>query len=232
MRGIVLLVFWLALPGALLAQDARLDRIRQAFPAEAVTEIEVILADAEAAGLPTGPLFAKALEGAAKAVPADRVVAALSDYSTRLQEATSIVGSDRGPTTVVAGADALRRGVPADALRLLAGRHGGEIAVPIVVMGDLIEAGVPADGAVQVVEGALKQKHNPDEMLAIPGAVQRLMREGQGPADAANSVGRAIGRGEFRGRGRGVGPHKGPPVPPGAGPPGQAKKKGKGPPDG
>jgi hypothetical protein len=231
MRGIVLLVFWLALPGALLAQDARLDRIRQAFPAEAVTEMEAILADAEAAGLPTGPLFAKALEGAAKGVPAARVVAALTDYSTRLQEATSIVGSDRGPTTVVASADALRRGVPAEALRALAGRHDGEIAVPIVVMGDLIEAGVPADGAVQVVEDALQQKHNPDEMLAIPGAVQRLMREGQGPADAANAVGRAIGRGEFRGRG--VGPHKGPPVPPGAGPPGQAKKKDKkGPPDG
>ena len=229
MRGIVLLVLVHALPGAVLAQDARLERIREAYPAEAVTQIEGILAESEAAGVPTGPLYAKALEGVAKGVPADRVVAALSAYAGQLQNAASLIGPEHGTTAVVAGADALRRGVPAEALRSLAGRHRGDLAVPLVVMGDLIEAGVPADGAYEVVEGALEQQQAPDEMLAIPGAVRQLMREGRGPGEAANAVGHAIGRGQFKGVGPqgkpGATPPKGPPVPPGAGPPDHAGPK-------
>ncbi len=235
MRGIVLLVLGLALPGAVWAQDARLERIRQAFPAEAVSQIEGIVAESEAAGVPTGPLYAKALEGVAKGVPAQRVVAALSAYAEQLRNAASLVGAEHGSTAVVAGADALRRGVPAEAVRSLAGQYRGDLAVPLVVMGDLIEAGVPAEGAFEVVEGALQKQQAPEEMLAIPGAVRQLMREGSGPGEAANAVGRAIGRGQFRGHGQqgtpGAAPPKGPPVPPGAGPPDHAgpkkdKKKG------
>ncbi|UCF20395.1 MAG: hypothetical protein JSU87_03035 [Gemmatimonadota bacterium] len=229
MRGIVVLVLGLALPSAVLAQDARLERIRQAFPAEAVSRIEGILAESEAAGVPTGPLYAKALEGVAKGVPADRVVAALNAYAEHLQNALSLVGAGHGAAAVVAGADALRRGVPVEAVRSLASQYSGDLAVPLVVMGDLIETGVPADGAYEVVQDALQKQQTPEEMLAIPGAVRQLMREGSGAGEAANAVGRAINRGQFGGQiqqGKpGAAPPKGPPVPPGAGPPDHAGPK-------
>lgn len=222
----------MALAGTSVAQDVQRERLREAFPAEAVGQIEEILARAEAAGVPSEPLLAKALEGAAKRVPAERVVAALSAYANRMEQATTLVGPSRGDAAVVAAADALRRGVPADALKALS-KHEGELAVPLVVLADLVEAGVPVQGAYNVVESALNRRHMPDDMLAIPGAVRRLVREGQLPAEAAATVGTAIGRGQFRGVGNphgtpGVGPPSGPPVPPGTGPPGQNKGKGKG----
>ena len=156
-----------------------MERVRQAFPAETVSQIENILANAQAAGVPSGPLMDKALEGAAKGVPGNRVVIAISAYAERLQETRTLVGADRGVASVVAGADALRRGVPQQLMGTLASRHQGDIAVPLVVLGDLIEAGVPADQAYGIVDDALAQDHLPEEILVIPGAVERLMRQGQ-----------------------------------------------------
>lgn len=244
MRSITTLILLLIIPSGVLAQDARMERIREAYPAGAVAEIEGILADAEAEGLPSDPLIAKALEGAAKGVPADRVVAALSAYRERLGESRQLIGPERAAADVVAGADALRRGVPGQTMRALAGEHEGDLAVPLVVLGDLMDAGVPVDNAYEVVQNALQHRHGPEEMLAIPGAVRRMTREGQTPSQAASAVDRAIGRGKF---GEVVGPHgratasppKGPPVPPGSGPPDHAgpkkdknQNKGKPPPGG
>ena len=231
MRAKLLFLALLMVPAASYAQDAQRDRLREAFPAEAVTQIERILAEAEAAGVPSQPLVAKALEGAAKRVPAPLVVSALSAYAERLQQATALVGPERGEAAVVAAADAMRRGVPADAIGTMAGQHEGDLAVPLVVLADLVEAGVPVEGAFNVVENALNRRQGPDEMLAIPGAVRRLVREGRLPAEAAAAVGRAIGSGLFPGIGNlqnlpGVGAPNGPPVPPGAGPPEHARKKG------
>jgi hypothetical protein len=230
MRAIGLAILLSALPGALWAQDARMERIRQAFPPEAVTEIEAVLTRAEAAGVPVDPLLSKALEGAAKGVPAVRVVAVVSSYAETLRRTQELIGPDRGTAAVVAGADALRRGVPAQTVRAVAGGHSGDLAVPLVVLGELVEAGVPVEHALQVVQEALTKGRGPDEMLAIPGTVRRLMREGRSPGEAAQMVGRAIGRGEFD---PAMGPPgqakpKGPPVPPGSGPPDQKKGPGKG----
>ncbi len=239
MRGTAAIILLAALPTLATAQDGRMERVRQAFPNQAA-EIESLLATAAAEGVPTDPLIAKALEGAAKGVPGDRVVAALSNYAERLGEARGVVGGDRDVTTLVASADALRRGVPADAVGSLAAQHQGELAVPLLVLGDLMEEGVPVDHAYEVVDNALSTQQDPDEMLAIPGAVRRMMREGQSPAEAARTVGNAIGHGKF---GDVMGPPgllktkpgKGPPVPPGSGPPdhaGPKKDKGKGKPPG
>ena len=230
----LLLLF--ALPSVLAAQEVRLERVRQAFSPEAVAQIESIVVEAEAAGVPVEPLLAKALEGVAKGVPAERVVAALASYSQRLAESRSLVGPEHDAATVVAGADALQRGVTPGTVRSLAGSNPEGLAVPLVVLGDLIEAGVPVDQAYAVVQEALTKQHGPEDVLAIPGAVRRLMRQGQTASDAAGSVGNAIGRGRFGdmlgppGQ-TGASPPKGPPVPPGSGPPdhaGPKKEKGKG----
>lgn len=236
MRRTTALFLLFALPNVAAAQDARLERIRQAFSPEAVAQIESIVIDAQAAGVPVEPLLDKALEGAAKGVPAERVVAAVGSYSQRLAESRSLVGPGYDAAAVVAGADALRRGATPETVRSLAGSGPEELAVPLVVLGDLIETGVPVEQAYAVVQEALTKQHGPEEILAIPGTVRRLMRQGQSASDAAGSVGNAIGRGRFGdmlgppGQ-TGASPPKGPPVPPGSGPPdhaGPKKDKGKG----
>jgi len=220
----------LSVPVALNAQDTRMERVRQAFPAETVVEIEGILANAQTTGVPIDPLIDKALEGAAKGVPGSRVVVALSAYSTRLQETRTLVGSQRGVSSVVAGADALRRGVPSQLVGTLAREHQGDIAVPLVVMGDLVAAGVEADQAYGIVEESLKQGHDFEQMLAIPGAVENLMRQGHSAMEAAGMVGSAIGSGRFGAmgpQGRAISrPPQGAPVPPGSGPPDSQQKSG------
>lgn len=236
MRGRTALFLLFALPNVLAAQDVRLERIRQAYSPEAAAQIESIVTEAEAAGVPVEPLLDKALEGAAKGVPAERVVAAVASYSQRLAESRALVGPGYDAASVVAGADALRRGVTPGTVQSLAGANPEDLAVPLVVLGDLVDAGVPVDQAYAVVQEALTKRHGPDEMLAIPGTVRRLMRQGQSASDAAGSVGNAIGRGRFGemlgppGQ-TGASPPKGPPVPPGSGPPdhaGPKKEKGKG----
>lgn len=234
MRAIVLTVLMLSLPAGLAAQeDAGLARIRQVFPAAAAQQIEAIVQQSRSAGLPAGALVDKALEGAAKGVPADRVVAVVSEYATRLEEARTLIGQERGADEVVAAADALRRGVPADAVRAVAGaRQQGDAAIPLVVLGDLMDAGVPVEHAREVVSEALQRGGVDEQLLAIPGAVRRMVREGRAPDEAASAVAQGFRSGQLPPgipavRGRGIGSGGAPPVPPGAGPP-----EGKGPPKG
>ncbi|UCC71544.1 MAG: hypothetical protein JSV86_14285 [Gemmatimonadota bacterium] len=235
-RAILPLIMLLAWPGALSGQDESLQRLRRAYPTQAA-QIEGLLAQAEAAGVPAEPLLSKALEGAAKGVPAERVLAVLHSYAERLGEAGSLLGPERPTPELVAGADALRRGVPHDAVGRLARAHHRELAVPLVVLGDLMEGGMPAEQALSIVDGAIRQQQSLEDMLGIPAAARRLMQEGHSPDEAANAINQAMGQGQLRGL---VGPpgHApgGPPVPPGSGPPdtkGQGKQgKGKGKPPG
>ncbi len=235
MRAIVLLSLVLAFPTAVVGQEARLERIRGAFPADAVSRIEEIVAAARAAGVPADPLLDKALEGAAKSVQADRVVAAVSAYAERLGTAKTLVGAGREASVMVAAADALRRGVPPEVVRSLSGEHPSDIAIPLVVLGDLIDASVPVDHAYEVVLGALERRQGVDELLAIPAAIRRLIREGKLPAEAAEVVAWALTQGGLPAAialpaGPIIGPPGGPPVPPGAGPPDKVAPPSKKPP--
>ena len=180
----------LALPGPLWGQEARVDRIREAFPAEAAERIEAVVGEAAAMGVPTEPLFDKALEGAAKRVPSDRVVAAVSEYAGRLQRATQLIGGAPDVGVVVAGADALRRGVSPDALRNVGGQAGARTPAALVVLGDLVESGVPVDRALEAVREALSDRHEPGALSDIPAALRRLIRDGHIPADAIQRISR------------------------------------------
>jgi hypothetical protein len=74
--------------------------------------------EAQEAGVPPALIARKAFEGAAKGYPPDRIVTALESYAGRLHD----VGPDRRPASMAAAAEALRRGVPPDAIRSLASR--------------------------------------------------------------------------------------------------------------
>ncbi len=215
----------LALPGPLWGQEARVDRIREAFPAEAAERIEAVVGEAAAMGVPTEPLFDKALEGAAKRVPSDRVVAAVSEYAGRLQRATQLIGGAPDVGVVVAGADALRRGVSPDALRNVGGQAGARTPAALVVLGDLVESGVPVDRALEAVREALSDRHEPGALNDIPAALRRLIRDGHIPADAIQRIRDGMRRGldprriDLRRPPGDFSRTDGPPLPPGSDPP-------------
>ena len=60
------------------------ERARAVLPGAVFAQVEAIAAEAVRGGLPPEPLWDKALEGAAKRVPAERIPAALSEYVGRL----------------------------------------------------------------------------------------------------------------------------------------------------
>lgn len=204
---------------ALGAQERARDRARESLPSEVFRGVEALAEEAARDGIPIDPLFSKALEGLAKRVPADRILPAVTAYSHRLREARGALGREVGEPLVVAGADALQRGVDAEALRRLGqeGREGrgpgagpGLSPMAVLVLADLMEAGVPAERALGVVHEALQQRTREQEMLGLSGQVRHLMRQGRSPQEAAEQVRRAL----QRGRGGGMAP----PVPPGSEP--------------
>ena len=131
-------------------QAARL-RAQQTLPPDVFEELTRLSVEMEAVGVPSEPLFAKALEGAVKRVPSDRLVAGVRAHAGRLQLAREALGPGANAPLLVAGADALQRVVPADALRSLP-RDRPRSPVALLILAELLESGVPADRAIETVQ--------------------------------------------------------------------------------
>ncbi|HEX6937879.1 MAG TPA: hypothetical protein VF158_00600 [Longimicrobiales bacterium] len=229
--------------GAVAAQvDASLARAKALLPAAAARELERAVADARRRGLPTAPLVDKALEGVAKGVPADRILAVVHQLAEDLERARDLIAGDGAvtPADVTAVADALRRGVPEAAIRSLraAGAAGEPIALAAHTLADLLDRGVPVDVALDILGAWRSHGARADELRELPAAVERLIREGALPAQAGAAVASAVRAGQAPGSaagppgssgarapGKGKGPPDKPPLPPGALPPGKAKPK-------
>lgn len=228
-----LLVAGPGLPLEARAQEAGARSLEDAMPPEYAVRVRETAREASQAGVPPGLVVRKAFEGAAKGYPPDRVVQAVEAYALRLREAVRLMGPDQRPAGLAAAAEALRTGVPPDAIRTLVARDRGnrDLAVPLIVLGDLTEAGVPTADALRVVESAMDDGARGDQMLGLSAAVRRQMRQG---ADWQTAVDRVRRRAAARrlerdrqlqpdGARSGQSPSRRPesttPVPPGSDPP-------------
>jgi hypothetical protein len=212
-RGLVMALA-VGTPASAQTDDAQA-RARALLPADVFEQVDQIAAGAARDGLPVGPVWDKALEGAAKRVPPARIAPAVSDYVTRLSAARGALGTGYPADALVAAADAMRRGVPAPALGQL-GEARPRAAMALVVLADLVETGVPVDRALDVVREAVARRAADDELLALNARVRAAMRQGESPAAAAERVRRGMrdarpGAGPTRDRAR-------PPAPPGSEP--------------
>lgn len=203
-------VIWLtvlvatALPG----QEPRLEgRLTPALR----TDVERLADSVRAIGLPVEPLLDKALEGAAKGAPDERILRAVRSLAQRLSEARQSLGSGASADELVVGAEALRGGVaPASLERLRRARGQAALTVPLAVLTDLVARGVPVDTAAAVILQLAERRADDADFDGLRRDVERDIGRGVPPGAAAS----------FRGRG-------GPPANvPGRGgvPPGQAKK--------
>jgi hypothetical protein len=114
--------------------------------------IDLLLDSARARGLPTEPLVDRALEGAIKGAPGDRIVAAVRRLAGELETARAVLGDASAPDELIAGASALRAGADPGALaELRRSRPAQSLTVAASVLADLVAVGVPADAAVSAV---------------------------------------------------------------------------------
>jgi len=179
------------------AQDMRL--AAQLDPATA-TRVGSIVDRARAASLPTEPLIDKALEGARKRAPAARILDAVGALAARLDTSRTALGATATESELVAGASALQAGVASPVLReLRAARGTKSLAVPLVVLGDLVTRGVPSDTASALILLVAREGLGDETLLAIQRDVQRDVRDGAHPATAAAIRARgAVGGGATR----------------------------------
>ncbi len=228
--GFALTATALAWSTPLAGQDAAaLERARTGLSPAAAAALEASVQAAARDGLPTQPLIDKALEGEAKGVPGERIVAVVRALHEELGRARGLLreGGRASPpgAEISAIAEALRRGVPEDALRNLArDDHSGPLGMESHVLADLLDRGVPVNGALAVLSAWRGRGADQAQLRELPAAVERRMRGGKAAADAAAAVASDVRRG--RGLMLHGPPHGGPHGPGGSGGPGGADDPG------
>lgn len=195
-RGLVAAIAIALAAGTADAQLSPREKLRARLDTGAVAALSPILDAAESQGLPVDPLVQKALEGASKRAPTDRIVLAVRRLSTQLGTArTALGGAGTTTTELVAAASALQAGVRPEVLASLrADRPQASLAVPLGVLTELIARGVPADTGALAVTALVDAGVNDQQLVALRRDVERDISVGAPPTTAL--IARASGMAE------------------------------------
>lgn len=157
--------------------------------------VRAIVDSARHDSVPTQALEDKALEGVAKHVPAERIVAAVRQLAAELRDARGLLraaapGTALADGEIIAAADARHRGVPAVELSSLCGHVSSKasLVVAFTVLGDLVQRGVPAGQAREVVEQLIEAGVSAQQLADVPARMDVGLRVGAPPLDALRSA--------------------------------------------
>jgi len=151
------------------------DRLRAVLPADVADRVLARIAEARARQLPAAALENRALKFASRGVaPGDieRSVAAQADRMGTVKGLLESARSQRpADDEVDAGAEALRQGVDGAAVSALAksAPAGRSLAVPLFVIGGLVERGLPSDSALARVRDRLQARASDSEIEELAG---------------------------------------------------------------
>ena len=120
--------------------SAQSEKLSGRFPATIEGSLRALIDSAGQTGLPTEPLVQRALEGASRGVEPERVVNAVRALATRLASARQALGPVSEPE-LVAAASALYLGVSPERLGQLRRSTEQSLALPLVVLTDLVGQG-------------------------------------------------------------------------------------------
>jgi hypothetical protein len=185
-------------PG-LAAQTDASERLAGRVPPAVVTAVSALVDSARARGLPGAPLVNKALEGAVKGVPADRILPAVHAVLDQLDAAAGALreAGDAAPTdaAIEAGGFAIAAGLTESDVAAIAAAADKQhpTAVALQVAGALAALGVPRPETVGLVRTEIRSGRPLGELVSLPGQVQAAMAGGALPAAAAQGLERAAG---------------------------------------
>ena len=224
-------------------------RLKAVLPPDVAARVLATIADARARDLPADALEQRALKFAAKGVAPTAIEKSVAEQAERMSRARDAL--TRGRRTkpagdeVEAGAEAMRKGVDGAKVSALAqsAPSGRSLAVPLYVIGSLVDRGLPSDEALARVQARLKARVADRDLEQLPGELPDAVAgrgQGKGQGNRPAETGRELaatkrpgsaGGSSNAGNGRG-GPPAG--VPGNAGknarpttPPGQQNKPGK-----
>ena len=198
-------------------------RLRELLPADVANRVLAVIANARARELPAEALENRALKFAAKGVNADAIEKSVVEQEDRMEKTRDVLQKARGRKPsgdeVEAGAEAMRKGVDAAKVSELAktAPSGRSLAVPLYVIGSLVDRGLPSDDALKRVEERLIARASDRDLERLPGDLppQAVSGRGNKPAETGRELagtkrpGSAAGAGQ---NGAGGGPPAGVPA--------------------
>lgn len=153
-------------------------KLREVLPADVADRVLARIAAARARELPAAALENRALKFAARGVPAADIERSINEHAVRLQQAKDAIEQSRPGKAqgdeVDAGAEVMRKGVDGAQVSELAksAPSGRSLAVPLMVVGSLIDRGLPSDEALQRVHDRMVQRASDRELEEIPGTIR------------------------------------------------------------
>jgi hypothetical protein len=160
-------------------------RLRQVLPADIAQRVLSRIAAARAQRLPADALENRALKFAAKGVPARDIERSVNEHADRMGVARAAIASSRpqiGGDEIEAGAEAMRKGVSAAGVSLLAKRAPLQrsLTVPLFVIGSLTDRGLSSNEALERVLERLEWNASDADLERMPAEVP--VRAGAGNA--------------------------------------------------
>jgi hypothetical protein len=171
-------------------------RLKEVLPADVAERVLAKIADARSHGLPAAALEQRALKFAAKGVPPRDIERSVNEHAERLEQSKAALASARTekPTDdeIEAGAETMRKGVDGSAVSALAksAPSGRSLAVPLFVIGGLIDRGLPSDDALKRVSERLQAKASDADLERMPGELpaQAVAGRANRPAETGSDL--------------------------------------------
>jgi len=192
LRAIALLAIATTVSFAQDTLDPAADPLRRLDPSTRYA-VEMLMDSARLARLPYGPLESKALEGIAKRANGRDILVAVRRVFRALRDARAALGPSATADELTAAAGALRAGIAASELSLLAAtRNGKPLTMPLVVLADLVTRGVPRDTAAFTIFQLWQRGAADDDFLGLWRSVERDIVSGTNPSVALLNRAREI----------------------------------------
>lgn len=192
------------------------DRLHKVLSREAADRIVARVNDARSRQLPADALEKQALMLASKGAPATEIEKAIDARAAGMSRAKAALAAagrrNASADEIEAGGDLIRRGVDGSRVSELAksAPSGRSLAVPLYVIGSLMDRGLPSDSAIARVRARLAARASDAALTRRPQLTGRELGASKRPANVGgrpSSVPANSGRGKpsipgSQGRGR------------------------------
>lgn len=198
-RGMVAAGLGLIVAGTVAAQNTApaadpTAKLQAVLPADVAARVLARIAEARARELPAAALENRALKFAARGVVPREIERSVNEHANRLGAAKVAIengrGGKAGDEEIEAGAEALRQGVDGAAVSALAKEapSGRSLAVPLYVIGGLVDRGLPSDDALARVMERLSARASDAEIQRMPGELPPQAVAGQANKPATTTT--------------------------------------------
>jgi hypothetical protein len=151
------------------------ERLKEKLPADVAARVLDKIAAARARELPAAALENRALKAASRGIKPADIEKSVDDNIANMQKSKDALEKGRGrkpsDEEVDAGADVIRRGVDGAKVSELAksAPSGRSLAVPLFVIGSLMDRGLPSDSALGRVQARLAARASDRDLESLPG---------------------------------------------------------------